>query len=318
MNPILIIKLGALGDVIMATAAIRQIQTHHGNAVLWLLTGDDYAPLFRNWPGLKVQSIPRHGLRAAIKAILWIRSRRFARVYDFQSSDRTLLYCALSGVPECVGNHPRFPYTHHPAAAWRGQCHISDRMLEVLRSAGIDARPERPWLPVTVEEVADVDRWLAGHIPARTPFTILHAGAGPRHPEKRWPFFAELAAALKEAHLVPVWIGGPQDAAVNARLAPVAGIDATGRFSLPQLLELGRRARFAVTNDSGPMHALSCAGIPVYGLFGPTDWRRTHAIGQGEKVITAVQRPGEYTPSPLVHLSAARVLERLCADGMLV
>ena len=34
------------------------------------------------------------------------------------------------------------------------------------------------------------------------------------------------------------------------------------------------------------MHILSCADLPVYALFGPTDWRRYHALGQEQNVIS--------------------------------
>jgi ADP-heptose:LPS heptosyltransferase len=83
-----------------------------------------------------------------------------------------------------------------------------------------------------------------------------------------------------------VWLGAGADRPLNALLAQTVGIDATDAFSIPQLAELARHARFAITNDSGPMHVLSAAAIPVYGLFGPTDWRRCHAMGQRERSLS--------------------------------
>ena len=316
MKDILVIKLGALGDVVMATALLRQVQAHHAGARTWLLTDSRFAPLFRNWPGLQVQDCERGGWRAALATICWIRRRRFGRIYDLQSSDRTAIYCALSGVPERIGNHARFPWTHHPGAPWRGEGHIQERMLEVLRSGGIPARDELPQLPAAAAEIAEVEKWIAGQGGAKTAFALLHAGASPRHPEKCWPGFAELAAALAGARVLPVWIGGDADAAANRRLAETAGADVTGQFTLPQLAALARHARFAVTNDSGPMHVLSCAGIPVYGLFGPTDWRRNHAIGQRQRVIAA-DRGAQFRPAPIGLVSCAEVLERLERDGLL-
>ena len=45
-------------------------------------------------------------------------------------------------------------------------------------------------------------------------------------------------------------------------------------------------AKFAVTNDSGPMHILSSGNIPIFGIFGPSDWVRNHALGQEKYVVT--------------------------------
>ena len=66
----------------------------------------------------------------------------------------------------------------------------------------------------------------------------------------------------------------------------LTGVDATAEFSLLQLAALASHAEFAVTNDSGPMHLLACGSIPVYGLFGPSDWRRNHAVDQVDHVIS--------------------------------
>ncbi len=52
MSKVLIIKLGALGDVIMATPAIKQIQRHHHADEIWLLTSTPFFILFKNWEGL--------------------------------------------------------------------------------------------------------------------------------------------------------------------------------------------------------------------------------------------------------------------------
>jgi ADP-heptose:LPS heptosyltransferase len=309
---VLVIKLGALGDVVMATALIRLIQSHHANNACTLLTSGSFAPMFSGWRGLEVESFPRRGFGAMLRALRWIRRGGFARIYDLQSNDRSGLLCALSGVPIRVGNHPRFPYTHHPASPWRGQSHIFTRMIEVLQAGGIDARPGPPSLPATETDRTLARTWLEEHGLQRSPWIMVHAGASAAHPEKRWPGFAPLCAALRERGIATVAAGADQDAAINHELAAAGAIDATGMFTLAQLVEVGRYARAAVTNDSGPMHVLSCSGIPVYGLFGPSDWRRNHAVEQADRVITAGP-----VPTSLATLSPETVLRRLKADGLI-
>ena len=167
------------------------------------------------------------------------------------------------------------------------------------------------WLPrepMVTPVQAQVRDWLAGHKLFPGGYVLLHAGSSHRHARKRWPFYGELAEALAAHGLTPVWIGGKEDRELNHSLAQQRGLDATGLFSILELAELGRHAVFAVTNDSAPMHILACSGIPVYGLFGPTDWRRTHALGQARHVITAPD-------GDLARLSAESVLARLKADG---
>ena len=56
---ILIIKLGALGDVIVSTPIIKQIQEHHFDKEIWLLTSPEYEKLFISWKGISIKKIGR-------------------------------------------------------------------------------------------------------------------------------------------------------------------------------------------------------------------------------------------------------------------
>ncbi len=285
---VLIIKLGALGDVVMATPLIRAIQAHHRGAGIHLLTTEAFAPIFAHWPELNVIARPRRGWRNTWVTLRAIRALRCERIYDLQGSDRSAVLCALSGVAIRAGNHTRFPYTHHPVSAWTGQSHIFERLCEVLVAAGVSDIDRVPWLPAAPAERSAVAGWLASQELAAGTFAILHAGASAGRPEKCWSHYAGLGARLADAGICPVWIGRGADRRVNERLARDVGIDATDRFGIAELAELGRHARFAVTNDSGPMHVLAASGIPVFGLFGPSDWRRNHALGQADNVIACV------------------------------
>ena len=114
---------------------------------------------------------------------------------------------------------------------------------------------------------------------------------------------------------------GKEDTAINIELTARTGINSTAQFTIQEEAELGRHARFAVTNDSAPMHILSCSGIPVFGLFGPTDWRRSHAVGQKNNVI-ALGGELQDTTCPFVSrdladLSVTHVLDRIARSGLL-
>jgi ADP-heptose:LPS heptosyltransferase/O-antigen ligase len=318
---VLIIKMGALGDLIMSTSLIRTIIQHHTGEPVYLLTSPGYARLFEDWHGLTVQSFPRRGLLAMIQTLAWIRKGRFARIYDLQSSERTALICLCSGVSSRVGNHPGPAYTLHPQTRYNGKYHAVERLKEVLACAGINRSADPPFLPVSHDSALQVSTWLAGQGLADGSFVLMHAGASAKHPHKCWPYFAELALELKASGLQTLWLGGKDDQALNERLTQRTGINTTGLFSIQQEIALGRHARFAVTNDSAPMHILSCSGIPVFGLFGPTDWRRSHAVGQEKNVISVASTPAfpdsEFIPGSLADLPVSTVLERLFVSGVL-
>ena len=314
---ILIIKLGALGDVVMATGLVERILRHHAPRRCILLTGPTYGELFGSRPGLELKTFDRSSLRSTLATVQWIRKQRFRRVYDLQSNDRSGVMCGLSGIPERVSNHPRFPYNIHPQSRYTGQCHIHARMLEVLEAAGISADKVVPCLYPSAADREKVDAWLQERDLAGRKLVIMHAGASARRPEKRWPYFRELAVSLAPRGYLTLWIGGEDDRDANAGLARVTGADATGAYSFLQLVALTARAQFAVTNDSGPMHLLACGSIPVYGLFGPTDWRRNHAVGQRDRVLSLNRDEPVFRKTSLAELKTEHALRQLERDGVL-
>jgi len=248
-------------------------------------------------------------------------------VFDLQGSLRSRIMTRLTRAGMRVGRRPSPAYTHHPAAEHAGR-HAGDWLNGVLAAGGGGGVAPGWRLPVMPAAQVRVQQWLQARGLLERPLALLHAGSSPHWPSKRWPaaHFRELAHGLGERGLHVVWVGGPGDSPLNRTLAAATGTDASGEFSYSELAALAGHAVFAVTNDSGPMHILAAAALPVYACFGPTDWRRSHAPGQAERVLhaTAPCSPCRLRVCPparrhacLQDLQPAEVLERLRADGML-
>ncbi|HKK16291.1 MAG TPA: glycosyltransferase family 9 protein [Gammaproteobacteria bacterium] len=318
VEKILIIKTGALGDVIIATGPIRRIMENHANDEIWLLTAPAYRGIFNTWDNLHVISFKRRGICETIKTIRWIRRGSFRRVYDLQSNDRTALLCLLSSIPERVGNHPRLPYTLHPPLPYDRTTPIFRRLHEVLDAAGLGGKHLLPELPVSMTDRQYVQEFIEDiNLPGGR-IVLIHAGASERHPQKCWPHFLSLAIMLEQHGYRVLWTGSADERASISHYVDQAGMDISGRFTINQLAELGKHAVFALTNDSGPMHILATAGIPVYAFFGPTNWRRHHAVGQEQYVIAAGNNSqGTFSPAPLEQITVEDVARRLQRDGWL-
>ncbi len=324
---ILVIKLGALGDAVIATAHIQALLDSRPGAEVHLLTSPACDFLFRGESRLRIASFPRKGARAMWATFRWLRRQRFDQVFDFQCSDRSRVMTLLSGAPLRAGLGPAWPYSLRPAEDDPGWP-IFDRLNNLLQAAGMGPAPPRPRLWTQPRDEAMARDLMAGLGLAPGGFVVMHAGSNPTWQSKRWEeeHFATLARKLAGLGLVTLWVGGQGEADLNARLAAASGIDLTARLSLPGLAALARHARFAVTNDSAPMHILSTAGIPVYALFGPTNWRISHAVGQAERVLRhpvpcspchLTACPPERDHACLRALLPEQVLERLQADGLL-
>ena len=318
---ILIIKFGALGDIIIASAVIKQIQNHHHDDDVFLLTTPEFRSLLEGWQGLQIQCHSRSGVRKMIRTLAWIRHHRFDRIYDLQSNDRSALICALSGVTFRAGNHPRFPYTHHPDDEYQGQCHAFDRLNMIIESAGLPKAETIPTIPEMSAASNRIDQWLQQRDIDNNSYILMHAGSSVNHKQKRWPYFSDLANTIRQYNKTIIWIGAREDKDVNQQLSKQCGIDATDKFSIQELVALGRRAAFAVTNDSAPMHILSCAGIPIFSLFGPTNPARNHPLGQCDRVLYAggkfPESDNNFGPADLTLMPVEQVMAKIQREALL-
>lgn len=94
---------------------------------------------------------------------------------------------------------------------------------------------------------------------------------------KVWPFWREFCGALAARGVRLAACPGPGETAACRELAPEAALlEGLGLGAYAAVLA---RARFAVANDSGPMHLADAAGTPTLGLFGVTDPARTRPWG---------------------------------------
>jgi ADP-heptose:LPS heptosyltransferase len=324
---ILVIKLGALGDVILSLPQLAHIVEVHAADRVTLLTAPEYAELVADFPGLDVACFRRRGALEMARLLVWLLGRQFDVVYDLQGSLRSRLMTLLTQAQLRAGPAPGIAYTHAPPNG-SSAVHAFDRFNAVLVAGCIGPAEPLFRLPWLSEVRGRIDAWLqANHLQSKS-LALLHAGGNPRWASKRWAEanYRELATALTERNIEVVWIGATAERDLNRRLSAVTGIDATGLFDYRELAVLAGYARFAVTNDSGPMHLLSMAGRPVYAFFGPTDWRRSHALGQQGRVLTnpVLCSPCHLPACPpgrqhacLDAITPPMVMERLEADGLL-
>ena len=257
---ILVIKLGALGDVVLAFGPFAAIRAHHPDARITLLTTAPFAELARRSPwfdAVEVDARPRwwdlRGLRDLRRTL---RGHDF--VYDLQTSGRSSRYFRLAGRPPWSGIARGASHPH--ANPDRDAMHTVERQREQLRMAGI-ARVPAPDLS-----------WLTAGGPALpAPYALLVPGAAPHRPAKRWPAerFGQLAAVLAERGVRPVVAGTAAEAPLAAAILAACprAEDLTGRTSLFDLAGVAARASLAVGNDTGPMHLAAAVGCPCVVLF---------------------------------------------------
>ena len=131
---ILIIKLGALGDVVLSVPQLlRLVETHAGDRVT-LLTAPAYVELVSGLP-LQVVAFQRKGFVAMLGVVRWLLGQHFDVVYDLQGSSRSRIMTLLTQAGKRVGRSPGMTYTHTPPAP-TDSVHAFDRLNDILIAGG--------------------------------------------------------------------------------------------------------------------------------------------------------------------------------------
>jgi len=291
---VLVIRLGAVGDVVRTLPAVSALRAAWPGARLVWLVEPASAGIVEGQPWVDgVLVFPRPPLVAALRAgrpreaaallrafLRELRGERFELAVDFHSIAKSAILARLSGAPRRVA----FARPFGREGAWllaTDRARLAPRRIsrfernaELLRFLGVKAAPAAEPLRVHPAAAAELEAALGtGGAPV-----VIHPGTSDATPHKRWhvPGYAAVARALARDPGLPVLVtAGP---ARDDRAFADAVVDAAGGAaqlapptpSLAHLAALFARARLYVGSDTGPMHVASLVGTPVVQILGPT------------------------------------------------
>ncbi|MFY9288757.1 MAG: glycosyltransferase family 9 protein, partial [Alphaproteobacteria bacterium] len=265
---ILIIRLGALGDLVLCFQAFHEIRRAHPKAEIALLTMPAFADFARQMPWFDKVLIDERPSgwqpHKWIELLNTVKAFNPTRVYDLQGKRRQSILYALLGSrfkgPEWSG---AAPLCSHPRL-WPPQdnMHYTDFVAAQLQRAGVPTQSaaDVSWLDTSLDHF---------NLPPR--FALFIPGCAPGRDYKRWPaqHYAILARHFEGHGIACLAVGTAADADVIASIRAMTPsvIDLGGRTNLPQLASLARRSAITVGNDTGPTHLAAAVGAPVLALM---------------------------------------------------
>ena len=297
---ILVIKHGALGDIVQGFDAFESLRNSAPTAHITLLTGPAFADFMQRSGWFDEVVIDKRHSPLNLVASWHLRSflrQRWHKVIDLQCSRRTQRYARF--VRSGVRWFGTAQSASDPMPDFTG-VNNRDRMMVAVEKAG--ARPMIARLDWLIPASFD------GVMPQK--YCMLIAGFSAANPSKRWPpqAYADIARAALSNGITPVLIGTAADAEVNQeiRRAVPDVHDMTSRTSLFQLAALASKAVFVIGNDTGPVFLAARAGAPTWMLMGPeTNPEMSAPVGPKAKWLRA---------SPLVSLDAAQVCQAIGSE----
>ena len=285
---ILVIKPGAVGDLLQMTPVFRALKEYSPGSVITLMVGSETtAALFRNDPHVGETIVfDRNGrhrtLSSQLKLWRTLHSRRYDLVLNFQRSNVRAWFFAMAAFPCCV-------LVYHKA---RGRTvHAVVNYLETLSPLGITSADTRLELGLDDESRAFARDFFFQQGLDGAPIVALNPGA--THIVNRWPTarFAELADLIAERLSgKTIIIGGPDDAPLAAEIRALSRskpLSLAGKTTLLQLGAVLERCRVLVSGDTGPLHLATAVRTKTIALFGAADPARTGPVGNGHAVIQA-------------------------------
>ena len=295
---VLLVRLGALGDIIHAVPAALALAAIPGTEIDWLVDPRHHAVL--NLFDLPVRPVALSGGGASappafappasspagildsIRTIRALRQRAYDVAIDLQGLIKSAVLARLSGARRVIGfaRHAlREPsatimYTETVDPGTYG--HVIQKnvaLVSTLAKGASDTAGPKPGLRIAMPLKART----ASPATAAAPYAIINPGAG--WPNKRWAAdrFGAIAKRLRAKHglaVVVTWGPGEEPLARAVVESSSGAAQEAPPTTLPELLALIRGAQLMIAGDTGPLHLAAAASTPIVSMFGPTDPKR--------------------------------------------
>ena len=289
---ILIVRLGALGDIVHTVPAAAALRRAFPDARIdWVVDARHAAFAHLVTAVDRVITLEQPAVGAWVDLVRRLRPARYDVALDFQGLMKSAVLARASGASRIVGfsvwhlreKGARPFYSDVDSQAQ--PAHVIAKNLSLLSTVGVQSAAIEFPLAATPSVALELVRADAG----QRPFALINPGAA--WPNKRWPAsrYGEVATFLHEIRgMQPYVLWGPDERTLAQDVVDSSG--GVARLAPPtttaDLLELSRAAALMVSGDTGPLHIAGAAGTPLVAIFGPTDPARNGPWSPADVVVT--------------------------------
>jgi heptosyltransferase-1 len=266
---ILVVRLGAMGDIIHALPAVASLKhSFPGSRLTWIVE-PKWAPLVEDNPFIdRLVLLRRDTVAGLIESWRSLRVERYDFAVDFQGLIKSAVVAWAARPDRIFGFHhtqlrERAAALFYSDKTFSRAAHVVEKNLDLAAAAGATTPLRTFPLPAG----------RPGGVLPPGDFVLASPLAGWRG--KQWPFehYQALGGRLRGELGIPLVLDGP----------PGSGL---GHCSgLPGLIHATRRAAAVVGVDSGPLHLAAALGKPGVAIYGPTDPARNGPYGNSLRVL---------------------------------
>ncbi|MFQ5741226.1 MAG: glycosyltransferase family 9 protein [Acidobacteriota bacterium] len=288
---ILLVRIGALGDTLMATPVARALKRAYPGARVDFLCSGSASPLLRLNPWmdtvhpLRQRNVPFFLSLEKLRLALTLRSIGFDFAVLLESARKYRFLLARAGL-KTIRSFEETPFDPHLHS-----------IVNNLRAAGLANWREFP--PAMELPVSEVDREQARELLKGLPRPLvgLHPGYGPPGRKKNqsrrlkgWnpTHFVHLGQLLIDQGSSLVLTGSKQDRRDTESISPPFPPDRcrslAGRTTLKEMAAVIAELDLFISVDSGPAHMAAAVGTPLVVLWGPAKLKQVRPLSSGGPV----------------------------------
>lgn len=261
----LIIKHGALGDIIQGLDAYKSLRESFPSANLTLLTSSAFTSLASLMPYFDSVIIDDRPSIFNIQKTFEIRQhfrKNWTAVIDLQCSKRTGAY--FNWFYRKTGGkwYGTVKGCSHPMPNFR-DVNNRDRMLEAVKMAGAkEFKANLSWLTADKKYSSGLNK----------PYCVIIPGSSLKKPSKRWSAknYAKLSVEIYGLGVNPYVVGTKTEISVAKEICSLSKVTKSlvGTTNLVELAQICANAQFTVGNDTGPTFLAASMGVPTLMLMG--------------------------------------------------
>ncbi|MDJ1479156.1 glycosyltransferase family 9 protein [Cytophagaceae bacterium YF14B1] len=263
---VLIIRFSAIGDIVLASPAIRCLRKSFPDAEIHFLTKKSFKAVTEANPYVN----RFHYYDKSVKELLpELKQASFDYIIDLQNNGRSLrIKNALPAKAYTINklNIQKFLLTTF-RLDFMPKRHITQRSLDVIRKIG--AEDDGLGLDYFVPAVDEVN-WTILPVTHQQGYVAIVIGAS--YPTKKMPVH-KLKELCTRLPFPVVLLGGKEEIEEGEQIAsvdPAKVFNGCGKFNLNQSADLVRKSTLVISHDTGLQYIASAFQKPTFAIWGST------------------------------------------------
>ena len=278
---IAVVRFSALGDVLLAVAAVEQLQKYFTSAEITWFTSPQAILILEGLPNIRFVVVEKpRALGDYLKFYSKFKHEKFDLVLAMQASFRINLFYPALHAPIKIGfdktraRDGQSFFTTHAIASVESQAitqrHLLDSFFAFGEILGVPRSEDVTWhLPISDND----HEWAEAQLKnLAKPILLIHPCASKA--ERNWPEsrLLEVVSVVRKWGCGIVFTGGnsPHELAVCERLSSAAGIDGLnlcGKSTPKQLAAILARTQAVLAPDTFVVHLARAMNTRVVGLY---------------------------------------------------